>query len=479
MAEAKPERTAQPPAEPLSLRGLRVGVVGLGVEGVDIVRFLAEEAAAEIVVSDRRSEQRLSSRIIELAGIDFRLTSNDPELAAEIDVLFVSQGVPDDLPLVRAAEQRGIPVSAMMRHFLHRCPVPTIGITGSAGKTTTSSLVAAMFRAAGRDIFVGGNIGTGPLAVLSKIGPATDVVLEVSHTQLARTDRSPHLAAVLNVTPNHLDQFSWDEYVALKRNLVRHQRGSDIVVLPSDDPVAAGLAADTPAELVRFGLHQFRGRGATVENGRIVVHLADGPSDVCAVDTIRLPGEHNLYNVLGAVAIASAWGLPPEPQAEAIAAFEGVPHRLHTIAVLDSVRYIDDSIATAPERTVAAMRALTEPVVLLVGGREKKLPLDGLSAEASRRARAVICFGEAGATFAEHLRRAWAAFDDAPPISLVADLPAAVEAARDAAQSGDAVLLAPAGTSFDAYDNFEARGDHFAQLVHGVVPGEGGADGTR
>ena len=479
MAEAKPERTARPPAEPLRLRGLRVGVLGLGIEGTDIVRFLAQEAAAEIIVSDRRSEQRLSNRITELAGIDFRLTSNDPELAAKIDVLFVSQGVPDDLPLVRAAEGRGIPVTAMMRHFLHRCPVPTIGITGSAGKTTTTSLVGAMFRAAGRDVFVGGNIGTGPLAALSKIGPATAVVLEVSHTQLARTDRSPHLAAVLNVTPNHLDQFSWEDYVVLKRNLVRHQRGSDIVVLPSDDPVAARLAADTPGELVRFGLHQFRGRGATVENGRIVVHLANGPSDICSVDTIRLPGEHNLYNVLAAVAIASAWGLPAEAQADAIAAFAGVPHRLHTIGVLDDVHYIDDSIATAPERTVAALRALTEPAVLLLGGREKKLPLDGLSEEASRRARAVVCFGEAGATFAEQLRRAWATLDDAPPVVLVDDLPAAVEAARQAAQKGDAVLLAPAGTSFDAYDNFEARGDHFAQLVRGLGLEEGDADGTR
>ena len=478
MAETNPERTAQPPDEPRSLRGLRVGVVGLGVEGVDIVRFLAAEEAAEIVVSDQRSEERLAERIAELAGIDFGLTSNDPELAAAIDVLFVSQGVPDDLVLVRAAEQRGIPVTAMMRHFLHRCPVPTIGITGSAGKTTTTSLVGAMFRAAGRDVFVGGNIGMGPLSALSKIGPATDVVLELSHTQLARTDRSPHLAAVLNVTPNHLDQFDWDEYVGLKRNLVRHQKGSDFVVLPSDDPVGAALAADTPAELVRFGLHEFRGHGATVQNGRIVVHSTDGPTDVCTLNMIQLPGEHNLYNVLGAVAIASAWGLPAQAQAEAIAAFEGVPHRLQTIGMVDGVRYIDDSIATAPERTVAALRALSEPVVLLLGGREKRLPLDRLSEEASHRARAVICFGEAGPNFAEQLERAWAALDGAPSVSLVEDLPAAVEAARTAAQRGDAVLLAPAGTSFDAYDNFETRGDQFAELVAGLVAGGRGDDGA-
>ncbi len=479
MAEVTPEYPAQPSAEPLSLRGRRVGVVGLGVEGVDIVRFLAQEAPAEIIVSDRRSKKSLASRIADLAGIDFRLTSNAPELADEIDVLFVSQGIPDDLPLVRAAEQRGIPVTAMMRHFLHLCPVPMVGITGSAGKTTTTSLVSAIFRAAGRDVFVGGNIGMGPLAALSRIGPTTNVVLEVSHTQLARTDRSPRLAAVLNITPNHLDQFSWEEYVALKRNLVRYQSGSDIVVLPSDDPIAAQLAADTPAELVRFGLHQFRGRGATVESGRIVVHGPDGPTDICAVDTVQLPGEHNIYNVLAAVAIASAWGIPPEPQARAIATFEGVAHRLHTIAMLDGVRYIDDSIATAPERTVAALRSLTEPVVLLLGGREKKLPLDSLSEEASRRARVVICFGEAGTTFAQYLRRAWSAIEGAPPVVLVDNLPAAVDATHAAAQSGDVVLLAPAGSSFDAYDNFEARGRHFAQLVAGMDPRKGGANGTR
>ncbi len=470
----------QTPPEPRSFRGLRVGVVGLGVEGMDIVRFLQAEGAAEIVVSDRRKADSLQARLTELAGIPLRLVNNDPKLVDRIDALFVSQGIPTSLPLVQSAHNRGLPVTSMMRHFLHRCPVPAIGITGSAGKTTTTTLVGEMFRAAERKVFVGGNIGTGPLAALPTIDEGTDVVLEISHTQLARTNRSPHLAAVLNVTPNHLDQFSWDDYVDLKRNLVRYQSRADIVVLPTDDEIAAGLASDTPARLTTFGITRFQGPGATVAGSRIVWHGASGASgasDVCDIGEIQVPGEHNLYNVLAAVAIGGAWGLDVAAMARAIREFQGVPHRLQTVAEIDGVRYIDDSIATAPERTVAALLSLDQPIVLLLGGREKRLPFDTLADEARTRCRAVICFGEAGPIFADALQDAWQDAPAAPPVDAVDDLRAAVAIAHLRAQSGDAVLLAPAGTSFDAYVNFEARGEHFAALAQEM--GKGGAGGTH
>lgn len=459
--------TSQPAAEPTTFRGLRVGVVGLGVEGVDIVRFLAAEGAAAIVASDRRPASELTARLAELDGIDFVLEPNDPAITQRIDALFVSQGVPDTLSLVQAARARGLPVTAMMRHFLHRCPAPAIGISGSAGKTTTTTLVGEMLRAAGRRTFVGGNIGTGLLSALPTIDAHTDVVLEISHTQLVRTDRSPHLAAVLNVTPNHLDQFDWDGYVDLKRNLVRHQRPDDLVVLPSDEPVAAALAQDTPARVFRFGLTELGASGATVDDDAIVWEGERGRQRVCALDALRIPGEHNLRNALAAVAIAGAWGLDVAPMGDAIRAFRGVPHRLQTVAEIDGVRYLDDSIATAPERTVAALRAVSGPVVLLLGGREKSLPLDALAREARARCRAVVCFGEAGETFASALRAAWSGDANAPSVEVTPDLPAAVGAARGRAQRGDAVLLAPAGASFDAYANFEARGDHFASLARG------------
>ena len=430
-----------------------MGVVGLGVEGIDIVRFLHAERAAEIVVSERRPIDELRSQIRALDGIPVAIEAggNHPGLASRVDVLFASQGVPDELPLLAAARAAGVPITAMMRLFLQRCPAPVIGITGSAGKTTVTSLVGAMFEASGRPAFVGGNIGRGLLSALDEIGPETTAVVEISHTQLARTDRSPRLAAVLNVTPNHLDQFGWDAYVDLKRNLVRHQRPGDIAVLPSDEPVAAGFAADTPATVYRFGTAPgtgpFAGPGATLAGDQIVWRDGDVERAVCPLASIRLPGAHNRDNVLAAVAIGGAWGLPAPAMADAIRDFEGVPHRLETVAEIGGVRYVDDSIATTPERAVAALRALDGPIVLLLGGREKRLPLSPLAEAARGRLRAAIGFGEAGALFTAALRDA----GSAPETVVHDDLAAAVQAARAIARPGDTVLLSPAGTSFDAY----------------------------
>ena len=459
--------------EPQRFSGLRVGVVGLGIEGQDVVRFLAAEGAAAIVVTDQKPRARLAPAIESLAGVAFELVAdgNDPAIAERVDALFVSQGVPDSAPLVQAARRRGLPVTAMMRHFLQRCPAPVIGITGSAGKTTTTALVGAMFRAAQRPVFVGGNIGTGLLSALPSIAPTTTVVLEISHTQLVRTDRSPHLAAVLNLTPNHLDQFTWDEYVELKRNLVRYQQPGDLVVLPADDPVAAGFEADTPARSIWFGPTAGARPSARVRNGRIAWDDGVAIADVLPVAQIPLPGEHNLRNVLAAVAIGGASGLPPAAMAAAIRAFEGVPHRLESVAEAGGIRYINDSIATTPERAVAALRAVRGPVILLLGGRDKRLPFETLAAEARTRVRAVVTFGEAAGLFATHLADAWATLADTPPVVTQATLEAAFAEACRRARPGDAVLLSPAGTSFDAYDNSALRGEHFRNLVRRATDG--------
>ena len=475
--------------EPRSFRGLRAGVVGLGLEGQDIVRFLHREGATEIMVSDRKPADALQSQVQALAGIPFVLEAggNDTSLAERVDVLFVSQGVPANLPLLQEAQARALPVTAMMRLFLQRCPAPVTGITGSAGKTTTTALVGEILRAAGTPVFVGGNIGVGLLEALPQITAKMTVVVEISHTQLARTDRSPHVAAVLNVTPNHLDQFRWDAYVDLKRNLVRYQTTDDIVVLPIDNETAYALGADTPARPYFFGLEALPGPGATVRDGAIVWEPAGGgggSQNVLPIAAVQLPGEHNLRNILAAVAICGAGGAPPQAMAAAIAGFTGVPHRLQTVAVAAGVRFVDDSIATAPERTVAALRAIAGPIVLLLGGREKRLPLQPLAREALGTVRTVICFGEAGPGFAAFLRGEWSGRADAPSIRETSDLPEAVEVARRASQPGDAVLLSPAATSFDAYENFVARGDHFAALVAALPSARSGArreadDGPR
>ena len=477
-----PPRVADPP----SFQGLRVGVIGLGVEGQDAVRFAHREGATAITVADRKSPERLAEQRRALNGIPFQFEQGeDPAVAERIDVLFVSQGVPDTHPIVEAARRRGVPITAMMRLFLQRCPAPVIGISGSAGKTTTTALAGEMFRAAEQPLFVGGNIGTGLLAPLREITPTTKVVVEISHTQLLRTDRSPHLAVLLNVTPNHLDQFSWEQYINLKRNLLRYQRSDDIAVLSTDNAVARSFAAETPARVYAFGLAPPTGPGTGVREGWIVWQEEEGAEaqPILPLQSIPLRGAHNVQNVLAAVAIGCLSGLPKEAMAKAVETFQPVAHRLEEVATIDGVLYVNDSIATTPERTLAAIRSYDAPVVLLLGGRDKRLPLEALVQEAHRRARAILCFGEAGGLFAAALRAGGAGPGPRPEVQQFERLEEAVAAAHRLAQHGDVVLLSPAGTSFDAYDDFTVRGDHFRALVRAwqaACPGATeGADGPR
>jgi UDP-N-acetylmuramoylalanine--D-glutamate ligase len=277
---------------------------------------------------------------------------------------------------------------------------------------------------------------------------------------LQYTSRSPAIAAITNVTPNHLDQFSWDEYVGLKRNLLRYQTAEDVAVLNADDHTSRGIVTDVRGRLLLTSCNGDPGpEGAWLDRDEIRARQGKQTRTVLRKDAVRLRGEHNVANVVMATAVASAMGLPDEAIREAASSFRGLRHRLEPAGVVDGVTYVNDSIATSPERTVAGLLAFTEPVVLLLGGREKKLPFDRLQDLIRTRCRAVLCFGEAADVFAEASR------GFAEMVAVVATLDDAVERASRLAKAGDVVLLAPAGTSFDAYPSFQARGDHFKALV--------------
>ena len=446
----------------------RVTVVGLGIEGIDLVRFLTSEGA-RVTVSDARPPEQLTDQLAAIEGTGARLSlgANRLEDCTEADAIYVSQGVPAALPALRAAEAKGVPISSMLELFLDRCPAPVAGITGSAGKTTTTSLVGAMLDASGVDHVVGGNIGVGLLSQLAHISPTTKVVVEMSHTQLSRVARSPELACVTNVTPNHLDQFSWDDYVDLKRRVFKYQRPEDRAVFNYDDPVARSFMDEAPGHVYATSRTQrIPGDGAMLDGDRVMRVEGGRATAVVSRDEIRLRGEHNVENVLSAVAVAGLLGVPDEASARAVRAFTGVQHRLEPVATIEGVQYINDSIATAPERTLAGMRAFTEPLVLLLGGRDKNLPTRVLGEEAVRRCRAVITFGETSDLYASAIRDAEGS--ERVTLRQVADVSEAVEAAAQVARSGDVVLFSPAGTSFDAYRNFEARGRAFREAVHGL-----------
>lgn len=447
-------------------------VIGLGIEGIDLVRFLTSRGA-HVTVSDARPEASLRDALDAIADCEVTLSlgANRPEDATSAAQVFVSQGVPRDLPALQAARDAGVPLSSMAQLFLDLCPAPVAAVTGSSGKTTTTALVGAMLAESGADYVVGGNIGVGMLSLLDRIGPSTRVMIELSHTQLESVTKSPHLGCVTNVTPNHLDQYSWSAYVALKRRIFQFQQPGDTCIFNLDNEVSAGFAREAPAGVAYTSMvRPLPGDGVALEGG-VVTRIEGGRRvEVVPRAEIRLRGSHNVENVLSAVAIASRLGVSDEAAAAAIRSFTGVPHRLEPVATVDGATYVNDSIATTPERTLAGMRSFREPLVLLLGGRHKYLPVGELASEAVRRCRAVIAFGEAGEMFAAAVREASAEH----PIHLeqVADVEAAVIAARRVAREGDVVLFAPAGSSFDAYQNFERRGAAFRDAVHGL---EGGA----
>ncbi|MEO6398997.1 MAG: UDP-N-acetylmuramoyl-L-alanine--D-glutamate ligase [Tepidiformaceae bacterium] len=450
-------------AFPVDLAGKRVVVYSLGIEGRDLARFFVSRGALVTVSDTRTGEQLAAAGALAPEGVERVVTGVDLLDPAGFDAVAVAQSVLRYNPVVVRARELGIPFTSQMRLFLQLCEGRVIGITGSSGKSTTTALVGAMAGAAGVEHVVGGNLGEALLGRLGEISAETTVVLEISHTQLQYTDRSPGIAAITNVTPNHLDQFSWDEYVGLKRNILGHQTRQQSAVFNADDQTSLALMAAARGRLVRCSIQTpIEGDGGWVEEGRVMVRNGRFAEAVCEASAVRLRGRHNLSNVVMASAVASQAGFDSQAVGQAIRDFRGVPHRIEVVGRAQGATWVNDSIATSPERAIAAINAFSEPVILLLGGRDKNLPLDRLRELAGTRCRAVFCFGEAREIFAEGLGSA------VPETRGVATLEDAVEAAAAFTREGDVVLLSPGGTSFDVYPSFEVRGERFRELVRAL-----------
>jgi UDP-N-acetylmuramoylalanine--D-glutamate ligase len=321
-----------------------------------------------------------------------------------------------------------------------------------------------MARADGRPTWVGGNLGFPLIAHLDDIRKDDIVVQELSSFQLEIWQHSPHVAAILNVTPNHLDRHkTMDVYTEAKANILRFQTERDVAILP-----ARGLEQLFP--LVQGRLRLF-GDGVEIEDGTLVrgndMIVRDGEQEwtVCHLSDVQLRGKHNLLNVLAAVTLADSVGISHTAMRQAIATFTGIAHRLERVALVEGVQYINDSIATAPERAIAAINAFNEPLILLAGGRDKDLDWDDWARLAKERCKAIILFGEIRTMVAERLASADSNGANDPPIYQVKTLAEAVSLAARESDVGDVVLLSPGGTSFDAYVDFAERGEHFRQLV--------------
>ena len=450
-------------------KGKRVLILGAARQGLALAHWLSLHGA-RVTVSDMRSadELRLVRESLAEHQIDWALGGHPLELLDSTDVLCLSGGVPLTLPIVAAAIQRGIPLSNDSEIFMEVVPCRTVGITGSAGKTTTTTLVGNMAKKArGEKAFVGGNIGDPLLNYVDSMKPGDLAILELSSFQLDQMTISPNIAAILNITQNHLDRHgTMEAYTAAKSRILEFQSKADIAVLGRDDNGAWSLRWKVHGRLITFSLRELAEGldGAYLHDG--LLNLRDGNAYLPLIlrEKILLRGDHNVLNILAAFAIGHAAGFPLDVMLEAVEEFRGVPHRLEFVRELNGVRWYNNSIATAPERTIAVIHAFDEPIVLMLGGRDKNLPWEGLMQLVAKRVDHVIMFGEA----AEKIERTAASLhvgEKRCTYSRVDGLRDAVVKAADVAEDGDVVLFSPGGTSFDEFKDFEERGERFRAWV--------------
>ena len=462
-------------------RGTKVVVVGAARQGLALARYFLIQGA-QVVINDKRPPEQLAQAIqfmtdLEKQGapLNWELGGHPLSVLNEAQLVCLSGGVPPSLPIVLAAREKGIPVSNDSQIFLERVPCKVIGITGSAGKTTTTTLVGRIAEAAiqsgalipFKKAWVGGNIGSPLISALQEMSTDDLAIMELSSFQLELMSLSPQVAVILNITPNHLDRHATMEaYTAAKSRILLFQDANDIAILGRDDPGAWSLRSEIRGRTLSFGISELPEKGSGIYlDGDSIELLRKGnehSKHILRKEDIALRGAHNLLNVMAACTIATAVGLPTTAIREGVKGFLGVSHRLEFVRSWGGAAWYDDSIATAPERALAAIQSFNEPLVLLAGGRDKDLPWDEFGYQVRRRVDHLVLFGEA----AEKIQAAMKMnASERLTITRCTNLYDAVQAAAKLVNPGDVVLLSPGGTSFDEFVDFEQRGEYFSKWV--------------
>ncbi len=444
-----------------SICGKRVAICGIGRNNLPVIhQFL--QAGAVVISCDKRTEEELgeTANELRLAGAQLRLGEGYLD-DLDVDLILRTPGMKPYLSPFEEAKRRGVTVTSEMELFFDLCQAPIYAVTGSDGKTTTTTIVAGLLDAAGIKTFVGGNIGRALLPFVDQIGPNDAAVVELSSFQLTQMRQSPHVAVVTNVAPNHLDWHTdMQEYIDAKKNLVLHQKAADRAVLNADNAITADFAADCPGNIWTFSRQKAVKTGCYLNDDNDIVVAEEGRETVVmSTADIRIPGVHNVENYMAA--IAAVWGLvSPEAIQQFARAFGGVEHRSELVRERGGVRWYNDSIGSSPSRTIAGLQAFDQKVLLIAGGYDKKIPYEPLGPVAAEKVKAAILMGATADAIETAIRRCAEL-----PIYRVANMEEAVATAAEIAQHGDIVFMSPASASFDMYPNFEVRGNHFKELV--------------
>ena len=445
-------------------RSKRIAVLGLGVSNRPLVRLLLE-GGCQVLGCDRTPREKLEDEVLELERQGLRLQVGPDYLEdLEADLVFRTPGMHPANPALEGLRQKGATVTSEMEIFFRCCPAHMVAVTGSDGKTTTTTLISEMLKAAGYTVHLGGNIGRPLLPDVDAMEPDHWAVVELSSFQLMDMTQSAEIAVVTNVAPNHLDVHKdMDEYVEAKRNVFAFQKPSGVVVLNRDNEITRRFGDGAPGRVRFFSRQEELPTGVCLRDGVI---YRDGEK-ILEQKEILLPGIHNVENYM--TAIAAVQGLVPHEAIVRVAkTFGGVEHRIELVREKDGVRFYNDSIASSPSRTMAGLCSFPEKVILIAGGYDKQIPYDVLGPAICDHVKLLVVTGATGEKIRQATLHAPNYRQGHPEILSIGDFDLAVHAAAEAAGPGDVVLLSPASAAFDRFKNFMVRGRHFKDLIRSL-----------
>ena len=454
------------------VKGQKIAFIGVGVTNTDCIRLFAKKGA-EVSVLDRKSREQLGALADEFEQSGIRLVLGDGYLdgLTGYDAVFRAPGMYFHHPALEKARQEGAVITSEMELFFRLCPCKTYAVTGSDGKTTTTTLIAEMLKASGKKVYKGGNIGRALLPVVEEVSSDDAAVVELSSFQLISMRQSPDVAVITNVAPNHLDVHrDMQEYIDSKKNLILHQDGFSRTVLNRDNAITRDMTGLVRGELLTFSRQEAPRFGAYLrQDGMLCMRCHGAETEILPMEQIQLPGLHNVENFLAAY--SAVWGdVPVEIMARTAREFGGVEHRMELVRELGGVKWYNDSIGTSPTRTIAGLKAFGQKIILIAGGYDKKIPYEPLAPYLCEKVSHLILMGATGPKIQQALEACPDYDGQHPALHWAESMEQAVQTADGLAGSGDIVALSPASASFDLYPNFEKRGEHFKRLVAALKP---------
>lgn len=447
-----------------SIKSRTVAIVGIGVSNTPLIELLAKNGV-RVTACDKKSRETLGGEAdrLEALGVTLKLGADYLKDLTQ-DVIFRTPGLRPDVPELLAAVQQGSTITSEMEVFFQVCPCTLIAVTGSDGKTTTTTLISEFLKAAGKTVHLGGNIGHPLLCDAGDMQPGDYAVLELSSFQLMTMTRSPHIAVVTNLAPNHLDiHKDMAEYVCAKENIFVHQSADDIAVFNADNTITAEQATRAAGRVRQFSRQREIADGVFLRDGTVLSRKNGAEREILKASDILLPGVHNVENYMAAIAAVEDL-VSDEVIRQVARTFGGVEHRIELVRTLRGVRYYNDSIGTSPSRTIAGLRSFPEKLILIAGGKDKGISYAPLGPELNEHVKLLILCGATAGVIRDAVMQAenYAGLE----IVEVGDYHEALALASHRAGAGDVVMLSPASTAFDRFKNFMERGKVFKQIVN-------------